>query len=172
MPYPNKRPTPDGQPAKKKRPQSAQRYMLWLLSRQDYSAASLKTKLLSKEFPEAEVDAAIAFAQQHKFQSDELFAQSKARSTSTRHGNWRLKQGLMQKGISEELASAQLESLEPEEERVIGVAKRFEGKELTPELRQKVYRFLATRGFSSKPIKAAFVHLEEILKQAEEQDAD
>jgi regulatory protein len=146
--------------------------MLWLLSRQEYTASALKTKLLSKEFPVEEVDAAIAFAQEHKFQSDERYAQSKARTTSSRHGNWRLKQGLMQKGISEELASAQLEHLEPEEERVIGVVKKFEGKELTPEQRQKIYRFLASRGFSSKPIKAALSHLERIWKESEAESTE
>jgi regulatory protein len=165
MPYPNKRPAADGTPPKKKRPKSAKSYMIWLLSRQDYSAAGLKKKLLSKEFPEAEVDAALAFAQEHQFQSDERFARSKAVSKSSQHGNWRLKQTLMQKGISEELAKAQLDSLEPEEERVLGVLNRFVGKELTPELRQKVYRFLAQRGFSSKPIKVAFQHLEERLHE-------
>jgi regulatory protein len=140
--------------------------MIWLLSRQDYSAAALKTKLLSKEFPVEEVEAALAFAQEHKFQSDERFAQNKALASSGRQGNFRVKQSLVQKGISEDLAKAQLENLAPEEERVLNVVRKFEGKPLTQELRQKIYRFLASRGFSGKPIKAAFRHLEEKLQAA------
>ena len=171
MPYANTRATPNGEPRKKKQPKSAKSYMIWLLSRQEYTAAALKKKLLTKEFPVEEIDAAIAFAQEHRFQSDERYAETRAISRSSQHGNWRLKQTLMQKGISEELAVAQMEHLAPEEERVIGLLGRFAGKELTPELRQKIYRFLAQRGFSSKPIKAAMRHLEEKLKEDAENSA-
>jgi len=163
MPYSKRRAPADGKPAKEKPRQSAKRYMAWLLSRQGYSAKGLRDKLLSKEYPLEEIETALAWAQEHGFQSDETYAESRARSTSAKHGNWRLKQGLMQKGISEELATAQLENVAPEEDRVLDVVRKFLGKELTPELRQKVYRFLATRGFGSKPIKAAFKHLEEHL---------
>lgn len=169
MPYSSTRATPDGA-RKKKQPKSAKSYMIWLLSRQEYTAAALKKKLLTKEFPVEEVDAAIAFAQEHRFQSDERYAETRAISRSSQHGNWRLKQTLMQKGISEELAAAQMEHLAPEEERVIGILGRFTGKPLTPELRQKIYRFLAQRGFSSKPIKAAFRHLEEKLADEPEEE--
>lgn len=172
MAYTNRNASPEDAPPKKKSPKSAKSYMIWLLSRQEYSAAALKKKLLQKEFPVEEVDAAIAFAQEHKFQSDERFAQSKATAKSSRHGNWRLKQELMQKGISEELATAQLEILPPEGDRVVGLIKRFVGKELTQELRQKVYRFLAQRGFSSKPIKTAFQFLEDRLKERETEVED
>jgi regulatory protein len=172
MPYANKRPSPDREPPKKKQPKSAKSYMIWLLSRQEYSAAALKKKLMVKEFSDEEIDAALAFAQAHQFQSDERFAQTRAASKSSQHGNWRLKQGLMQKGISEELAKAQMENLPSEEERIIGLLNRFVGKELTPELRQKVYRFLAQRGFSSKPIKSAFQFLENGLKEAGAENTD
>ena len=140
----------------KRKPKSAKSYVVWLLSRQEYSAASLRDKLLSKEFSVEEVSAAIAFVQEHGFQSDERFAASKARSNSTRQGNWRVKQELLKKGIPEDIAQAQLDALPPEEERLARVISRFQGKEFTSELKQKIYRFLAQRGFSSRSIKTAF----------------
>lgn len=168
--FSNRKPfkAPDGEEAPKKRkPRSAQSYMIWLLSRREYSEAELRKKLELKEFPKEEIDAAIAFAQKHKFQSDERFAHMKANSNAHRHGNYRLKRTLMEKGISEELAEAQVQELAPEEERAVEAARRFESKEFTPELNQKIYRFLAQRGFSGKAIKAAISHLKELAANQE-----
>lgn len=174
MPYSNRRPSTNGKPAKEKPKQPAKRYMVWLLSRQDYSAKALRDKLLSKEYPLEEVEAALAWAQENSYQSDERYARVRANSTAQKHGNRRLTMGLQQKGISSDLAKAQLENLAPEEERVLNVIRKFEGKPLTPELRQKIYRFLGSRGFMGKPVKAAFTHLENKLKEAGEvvEDSD
>lgn len=170
MPFSNRRSTPsNGKPAKEKPRQPIKRYMVWLLSRQDYSAKALRTKLLSKEYPLDEVDAALAWAQENKYQSDERYARVRATSAAPKQGNRRLTMGLQQKGIAADLAKAQLENLAPEEERVLNVVRKFEGKPLTPELRQKIYRFLGTRGFMGKPVKTAFRHLEEKLKEAGEE---
>lgn len=170
MPYSNRRAPTEGKREKPRQP--AKRYMVWLLSRQDYSAKALRDKLLSKEYPQEEIDAALAWVQEHGFQSDERYARIRADSTSRKHGNRRLTMGLQQKGIPKELAAAQLENLAPEEERVINVVSKFVGKELTQELRTKIYRFLATRGFSSKPIKVALQYLEERWKEREAEAGD
>lgn len=148
-------------PPKKRKPKNIKQYMGWLLSRRDYSEAELRKKLLDKEFTETEVDEAVKFAQQHGFQSDARYAEGKARSTAGRQGNYRVKRALLDKGVSEQLADEQMEKLAPEEDRAKQAARKFEGKEHTPELRQKIYRFLAQRGFSSKAIKVAMEHLRE-----------
>lgn len=168
MPYATRKSDPDGAAAKKKTPKNAKKYLVWLVSRMEYSAADLRKKLISKEFPIEEVDAAMAFAQLHGFQSDERFVVSKTRNAASRQGNYRLKQKLAQKGISSELSQAQIDTLAPEEERVLGILRRFEGLPLDQKLREKIYRFLASRGFSSRPIKVAFAHLEAKLRENNE----
>lgn len=155
---PRPRYNPDELPEKRK-PKSIKKYMLWLLSRRDYSEAELREKLLSKEFTEDEVAEAVALAQKHGFQSDARYAETKTRATAGRQGNYRVKRNLLDKGISEEIADAQMETLAPEEERAIDTARRFVGKPLDDKLKQKAYRFLASRGFSGKAIKAAMAHL-------------
>jgi regulatory protein len=172
MPFSTRRTPTSGRPAKDKPKQPAKRYMIWLLSRQDYSAKALRDKLLSKEYPLDEVDTALAWAQENGYQSDERYARVRANSTSQKQGNRRLTMGLQQKGIAADLAKAQLENLPPEEERVLNVVRKFEGKPLTQELRQKIYRFLGTRGFMGKPVKTAFRHLEDKLRQAGEDVED
>lgn len=172
MPFPNRRTPTSGRPAKDKPLQPAKRYMAWLLSRQDYSAKALRDKLLSKGYPQDEVETALTFMQEHGFQSDERYARVRANSTAQKQGNRRLTMGLQQKGIAADLAKAQLDDLPPEEERVLNVVRKFEGKPLTPELRQKIYRFLGARGFMGKPVKTAFHHLEEKLREAGEEVDD
>jgi SOS response regulatory protein OraA/RecX len=61
------------------------------------------------------------------------------------------------------LAKAQVRQLEPEEERVVHAAAKFRTQlqktGMTPELKMKIYRFLAYRGFSAKAIRVAIESL-------------
>lgn len=145
--------------------QSATSYTLWLLGQRDYSASELRKKLAFKEYTPEEIEAALAYVQENHYQDDTRYARVKAEAKARKLGNRRIRQTLAEKGIEAEVISAQLEQMDPETERVISAVSRFEGKPLTPEQRQKVFRFLAYRGFSSAATKAAFSHLEEILRQ-------
>lgn len=133
--------------------------MLWLLSRRDYSAQMLRTKLKQKEYPPEEVEEALLFMQEHKFQDDGRFARISAENKSSKMGDRGIRQALGQKGIDAEVISLQLENLAPESERVIHAVRKFEGKELTQKSKQQIFRFLAYRGFSSSAIKTAMQHL-------------
>ncbi|MBC8737404.1 regulatory protein RecX [Paraburkholderia sp. UCT31] len=139
--------------------QSAKSYLVWLLARHEYSAADLRAKLIRRGYPAEDADAALSFAQEHRFQSDERYARMKSQSAAGRHGNYRLKQTLKAKGIEAGVIEAQLEDIEPEADRAVRVAARFKGKELTRELRQKAHRFLMYRGFGSDSIKIAMASL-------------
>src|ERR1700686_2868946 len=94
--------------------QSAKAYLVWMLSRHEYSAADLRAKLIRRGYGAEEVDAALGFAQEHRFQSDERYARMKSQSAAGRHGNYRLKQTLKAKGIEAEVIEAQLEEIAPE----------------------------------------------------------
>lgn len=144
---------------------SAQRYAVFLLGRYEYSAAGLRDKLIRRGYSKEESDGAMAFVQQHNLQSDERFASSKARSRQARAGDRKILLTLKAKGVADSVATAQIAMLDPEIERARQAAERFRDEVsrngLTLELRQKVYRRLAGRGFSASSIKSALRSLEE-----------
>jgi len=159
--------TPAARPepgAKREKPaQSAKSYAVWLLARQDYSAASLRRKLSSRGYDDSEIDEAMAFVIDNKYQNDERFAEQRSRGSEHRAGNLRIEMSLRQKGIAAGLAKAQVQQLAPEEERVLHAVGKFRDqvrtKGMTQEMKMKIYRFLAYRGFSSKAIRAGIESL-------------
>ncbi len=158
---PTARPEPG---AKREKPaQSAKSYAVWLLARQDYSAASLRRKLSSRGYDDSEVDDAMGFVMDNKYQNDERYAEQRSRGSENRAGNLRIEMTLRQKGIDAGLAKAQVQQLAPEEERVLHAAAKFRDQVrkngMTQEMKMKVYRFLAYRGFSSKAIRAGIESL-------------
>lgn len=155
---PSARPEPGAEREKREKPaQSAKSYAVWLLSRQDYSAASLRRKLAGRGYDDTEVDDAMAFVVDNKYQNDERFAEQRSRGSENRAGNLRIEMTLRQKGIEADLAKAQVKQLAPEEERVLHAISKFRDKVrtngMTQEMKMKIYRFLAYRGFSSKAIR-------------------
>ena len=158
---PSARPEPG---AKREKPaQSAKSYAVWLLSRQDYSAASLRRKLAGRGYDDAEIDEAMTFVVDNKYQDDQRFAEQRSRGSENRAGNLRIEMTLRQKGIEADLAKAQVKQLAPEEERVLHAVSKFRDKVrtngMTQEMKMKIYRFLADRGFSSKAIRAGIESL-------------
>lgn len=149
--------------APEKPAQSAKAYAVWLLARQDYSATALRRKLASKGYDETEVEDAMAFVIGNRYQDDGRFAEQRSRGIENRAGNRRIEMTLRQKGIDAELAKSQVQQLAPEEERVLHAVARFQAQVkrdgMSQELKMKIYRFLAYRGFSSRAIRAGIESL-------------
>ncbi|WP_194713547.1 regulatory protein RecX [Noviherbaspirillum soli] len=143
--------------------QSAKAYAVWLLARQDYSATALRRKLGSKSYDETEVEDAMAFVIGNRYQDDGRFAEQRSRGIENRAGNRRIEMTLRQKGIDAGLAKSQVQQLAPEEERVLHAVAKFQAQVkrdgMSQELKLKIYRFLAYRGFSSKAIRAGIESL-------------
>lgn len=158
------RPLARSEPEKPK--QLAKTYALWLLSRREYSAANLKKKLLQRGYEAPQVEEAMQFVIENRYQSDERFAGMTARQAERRAGNRRIAMKLKQKGVADDVAKAQLEELAPEEDRAVQAASRFEAEieisGMTPPVRQKIYRFLSYRCFSIKAIRHTIDHLSAI----------
>ena len=152
---------PDG--PREKPAHSSKSYAVWLLSRRDYSAGILRNKLVLRGYSEEEADEAMAFVVANGYQNDARYAESLARSLSRRAGNSRLLMTMNQKKIDPATSVLQLETLAPEAERVIEVAAKFKkdvaAQGMTQKLQQKIYRFLAYRGFSGDSIKVAMKSL-------------
>lgn len=149
--------------AREKPAQSAKAYAVWLLARQDYSAAALRRKLASRAYDDSEVEDAMAFVIGNRYQDDSRFAEQRSRGIENRAGNKRIEMTLRQKGIEADLAKSQVRQLAPEEERVLHAVAKFQSQVkrdgMTQELKLKIYRFLAYRGFSPKAIRVGIESL-------------
>lgn len=139
--------------------QSCKSYAVWLLARRDYSASTLRTRLLARGYTQEQVDEAMAFVIEHRYQDDARFAEQRSRGAENRAGNKRIEKTLRQKGIAVDLAREQVSQLGAEEERVLVASEKYRSQVaragMTPELKVKIYRFLAYRGFSSRAIRVA-----------------
>lgn len=142
-------------------PKNPRQYALSLLVRREWGAEELRKRLIQKGLDAVVVEDTLAFLQEHGLQSDARFVASRARGLSSRKGNRAIVQDLRQKGVEPELIEAEVSVLDDEHERAKHAARRFEGKMLDESLKAKVWRFLASRGFSSGAIKSALRYIEE-----------
>ena len=145
-----------GQPAK---PRNVRHYVLWLLGRREWSEQELRARLKQRGCEPEEIDDAVGYAKSSGLQSDDRFAGSKARLEGRRKGDRSVRYALSSKGIEPEQIAAEIAALEPETERVIGALRRFEGKTPDLKLKGKVWRFLASRGFTRSAVDAGWAHL-------------
>lgn len=130
---------------------SATQYLVYLLSRRDYSERELRQKLKQKEYDADEIEQAIETAQTHQWQSDARFCQHFIRSRSQQgYGPARLKQELRLKGVADWLITQELENSEID---WFELAERVFQKKC-PEAwdlkaKQKMWRYMLSHGFSS-----------------------
>jgi regulatory protein len=149
-----------------RKPKNIRNYVVWLLGRREHSEHELRKRLVQRGCDTAEIEDALKFVKEYDYQSDTRYASMKARSESSRRGNRRISMVLAQKGIAKTEVEEQIATLAPESERAIAAVGRFEGKPLDQKLRQKVWRFLASRGFTSSAISAAVKHLLSVREDA------
>ncbi len=130
-----------------------------LLSRRDYSRLELFRKLNSRcEHPDV-LERVLDDLQQRQWQSDQRFAESFINSRFSRGlGPVRIKQELREKGISAETISLVLEAFEGDwyDNALHTLKKKYDSlKENDPNRKQKLYRFMAYRGFTQDHIAYA-----------------
>lgn len=127
---------------------------LRLLTRRDYTAAELRTKLLAREAPETEVDTVLADLTQAGLLSDRRVAQSHVRVASALkgRGRHRIARELEHRGVDRALIRDTLAELpvETEEDTVRRFLqrKRPPGR-LTPADHRRLFGQLLRRGFSA-----------------------
>lgn len=130
---------------------SAINYLLYLLSKRDYSEQDLRRKLTQKEYSQEEIVLAIEKAQANHWQSDERYCASFIRYRSLQGiGPRRLKQELRLKGIKDWLITQELDNAEVdwfEQAEQIFNKKRPLVWDL--KAKQKMWRFMVSRGFSN-----------------------
>ncbi|KZZ44619.1 MAG: recombination regulator RecX [Saccharospirillaceae bacterium] len=135
------------------------RAIIDLLSRRDYSRLELFRKL-KKRCDSAELlEQILDDFQQRNWQSDQRFAESFLNSRYQRGlGPIRLKQEMREKGLASDVIQLTLESSEVDWFQLafeVAQKKANSLKESDPNKKQKLFRFLAYRGFSSDQIAYA-----------------
>lgn len=132
-------------------------YIIFLLSRREYSTKEIETKLKNREHTEEEIKEALEWAITSGYQSNSRFAVSHAKNRSLRRGDRGLKYEMKMKGMSDDDIENAMNEVEPEIERVLYALQKYKGKNLTDiKLKEKAFRSLAGKGFSFNSIKSAW----------------
>ena len=133
---------------------------LRLLTRRDYTAKELRTKLLERDLPEADVTSVLADLAESGAVNDRRVAESFVRVASTLKGRGRLRisRELEQRGIDRAIVRDALAAL-PVEDETASIRRFIERKHLparlTPSEHRRVFGQLTRRGFSADLIAKA-----------------
>lgn len=133
----------------------AKRQALKLLERRLYTRAGLKTKLLTKGFESAQIDAALESLARLNLVNDSVYARCYVSQNTTRSKR-DLESKLLQKGVSREVVKEVLDSLDAgaEQQNCDGFAEKFvRSKSGAEGLKDKLIRHLAGKGFGYTEIK-------------------
>ncbi len=128
---------------------------LALLSRRAYTEAELRKKLA--DYPEAEVEAALARLRAWGYLDDQALAEAFVRGRAGRYGRYRLARDLLARGVPEALVEELVTDLAEEEAAVSLLARRwarYRGD------RARAVRFLLGRGFSLETALFAYDRLQ------------
>lgn len=156
---------PPTQPSKlrqsKAQPKAHVRALRWL-TRRDYSALELRTRLEAEGYSNTEIEEALDWLQSGHWQSDERFAGSLARRRSGAFGSRLIRAELQHHQVDDQSIADALAALERSDvDRAVDwLEKRSRGHTLTPENQAKWYRALLARGFRSDDIRIAFRRLQ------------
>ena len=129
---------------------------LHLLEKQDRSEKNLRDKLKEGGYSEAVIDIAIDYINEYGYLDDARMAASHVRFYQDSRSKLRIKQDLMGKGISSDIIERVLEEEYTSDETSLIERllekKHYDKDNATYEDRAKMYRFLASRGFSADSI--------------------
>ncbi len=132
---------------------------LHLLEKYDRTASELSSKLREGGYPDTAISAAVEYASEYGYIDDERYARNYIFFHKEGRSRRRLLNDLQKKGIDKELAASILEeeydSDEIEMIRSLLAKKRYDPSDTDPKHRLKLYRHLASKGFSSSDIKTA-----------------
>ncbi len=131
---------------------TAIQYVVYLLSRREYSEHELRQKMSQKDYSENEIENAIFEAQQHKWQSDERFCESYIRyRASAGFGIKKIQYELQTKGASSAIISQKLDECEIDWYNLAeDVFNKKKPTHWDLKVKQKMWRFMLGRGFDSE----------------------
>lgn len=143
----------------------AKRRAMHLLEKQDRTQHNLEDKLRESDYPPVAVQAAVEYVASYHYIDDERYARSYVRMHQEGKSKRRIQQDLMQKGVDRDVIALALEEeyeiSEAEMIRDLLRKKHYNPEEADAKERQKMYRFLMGRGFSTNDISKVLRGYEE-----------
>ncbi|MFC0309570.1 recombination regulator RecX [Gallibacterium trehalosifermentans] len=136
-------------------------YVLKLLAIRDYSEYELRCKLQAKAFSAQEIEDVIATCQAKNWQNDLRFCEHFLLSRVQKgYGLQRIKQEMLQKGIQNEILQHTLAQNEIDwfvlAKQTLSKKFPYYMEEKDLKIKQKMWRYLYSRGFSQEEISALF----------------
>lgn len=135
---------------------------LKILSRRAHTAQELRNKLFRKEFSRTEIDFAVAECLRRNFINDRLFAEDYTEELKSKGcGPHKIKLMLYKKGIDKEIINDVAGGKDNDESALAMevLAKKMKSLAREPDLnkrREKAFRFMISRGFTSDVIRKIF----------------
>ena len=118
----------------------------------------MRKKLAEQEFSPASVEDAILFLKHYRYLDDDDYARRYVEKNGHKKSIRQMKFDLRQKGVSDDLVEMIFEDMEVDESaQILGLLrkKNYDPEEPDPAKRQKIYAFLARKGFSYDAINSA-----------------
>lgn len=144
-------------------PKRAKKRAMNLLQKRDYTAAGLREKLRSGDYPESSIEAAITYVESYGYIDDLRYARDFILYHLDKKSRTRIEQDLLRKGIDRKLvrdvfAELEAEGTTPDEEMMIDILlqkKKYDAKTATRQEKQRMYAILYRKGFRSDAINKA-----------------
>lgn len=142
-------------------PKRAKLRCMNLIKSRDYTREQLKLKLMQGGYPEQVIEKALDYAVSERYIDDLRYAESFIVCSHERKSRRRIENDLLQKGISAEtIASAWMQwesegNMQDEEEQIktLLAKKHFDAETADRKELQKMYAFLARKGFDGDKIR-------------------
>lgn len=143
--------------------QKLKNYVLWLLSRQEYSRRDLTFKLQKKEASPEYIESLLDWCESLNYIDEARYCEGFIRRhLAKNHGYARIKSEASAKGIDKTLLAFQIEEMEIDWFQLARTAyiKKFSNITDTPDYKQKakIVRYLMYRGFNYEQIEFAYTH--------------
>lgn len=137
-----------------------------LLEDMDRSEAALREKLVQELYPEEAVETAISYVRSFGYLDDARYAMNFVQSRKSSKSRREILYQLCQKGISKETAKEAVEAGFDQEDETDAIRRILEKKRVdsgtaTPQQMQKLYGYLARKGFRYEDIRQVIQNYDE-----------
>lgn len=136
----------------------AKKRALYLLSSMDRTEYQIRTKLKQNDYTEVIIDQAIEYVKKYSYIDDERYVKNYIDCFKDRKSRQKMAVELYQKGAPKDIISRVVEQNYQSDERIIiqqlVEKKKFDINVATPKDTQKMFNFLARRGFQLEDIKS------------------
>lgn len=139
--------------------QNAKAYLYNMIARKARTQKEARSRLYEKGFHKDAVEYAISAVSAYGYLDDEEYAKAYIENAMRNKGGYRVKRELQLKGVSDEDAAEALFELDSETElesaKVLAVKYLKSKKVLDEKVKEKLFRFLVSRGYDYDTIKKA-----------------